>query len=182
VSEPRDPARATAHYRSAVDLVRPFGDASILPIALVAQADVLGRRDAATAFRVVAAAYAIRARVGGDFPPLHRARAERTKEALEQAVGEAAERLWKEGSRLGTDDAVALAFGMVTPRPPSASGLSGRELEVARLVADGLANKAIASRLHLSVRTVESHVRHALQKLGLANRTQLATWARERIQ
>jgi DNA-binding NarL/FixJ family response regulator len=60
--------------------------------------------------------------------------------------------------------------------------LSARELEVAALVADGLANKAIAARLHLSVRTVESHVRHALAKVGLDNRTQLATWARDRIQ
>lgn len=54
-------------------------------------------------------------------------------------------------------------------------------MEVAGLVAEGLANKAIAARLHLSVRTVESHVRHALAKLGLDNRTELATWARERI-
>jgi DNA-binding NarL/FixJ family response regulator len=45
-----------------------------------------------------------------------------------------------------------------------------------------MANKAIAQRLHLSTRTVESHVRHTLAKLGLDNRTQLATWARERIQ
>ena len=45
-----------------------------------------------------------------------------------------------------------------------------------------LANKAIAQQLQLSVRTVESHVRHALTRLGLDNRTQLATWARERIQ
>ena len=48
-----------------------------------------------------------------------------------------------------------------------------------RLVADGLANKAIAAELHLSVRTVESHVRHVLAKAGLSNRTQLAKWARE---
>ena len=72
---------------------------------------------------------------------------------------------------------MALAFGDGRPRPASPSGLSGRELEVAALVADGLANKAIAARLVLSVRTVESHVRHALAKLGLDNRTQLATWA-----
>jgi DNA-binding CsgD family transcriptional regulator len=58
--------------------------------------------------------------------------------------------------------------------------LSVREREVVRLVADGLSNKEIASRLHLSVRTVESHVRHALAKTGLVNRTQLATWAQER--
>jgi DNA-binding NarL/FixJ family response regulator len=80
------------------------------------------------------------------------------------------------------DDAVALAFGTATPRPGSPAGLSVRELEVAGLVADGLANKAIAARLRRSVRTVESHVRHALPKLGLDNRTQLATWARERTQ
>jgi len=55
-------------------------------------------------------------------------------------------------------------------------------VEVAGLVAEGLANKAIAARLHLSVRTVESHVRHALAKTRLENRTQIATWARERIQ
>jgi DNA-binding NarL/FixJ family response regulator len=60
--------------------------------------------------------------------------------------------------------------------------LSSRELDVARLVAEGLQNKAIAARLHLSVRTVESHVRHALGKLGLDNRTQLATWARDHVQ
>jgi predicted ATPase/DNA-binding CsgD family transcriptional regulator len=182
VSEAGDPARATAHYRTAVEFLRPYGDASILPIALAAQAGVLGRREPATGLRVIAAAYAIRARVGGDFPPLHRARAERIKVALQQAVGDAAERLWTEGSRLGVDDAVALAFGTATPRPASTSGLSAREFEVARLVAEGLANKAIASRLHVSVRTVESHVRHVLQKLGLENRTQVATWARERIQ
>jgi DNA-binding NarL/FixJ family response regulator len=48
-------------------------------------------------------------------------------------------------------------------------------------VAEGLSNKAIAARLHLSVRTVESHVRHVLAKAALENRTQLATWAREHL-
>ena len=38
-------------------------------------------------------------------------------------------------------------------------------------MAEGLTNKAIAARLHLSVRTVESHVRHVLGKAGLDNRT-----------
>jgi DNA-binding NarL/FixJ family response regulator len=60
--------------------------------------------------------------------------------------------------------------------------LSTREVDVGRLVANGMSNKEIAAALHLSVRTVESHVRHALGKLGLANRTQLATWTRQRIQ
>ena len=44
-------------------------------------------------------------------------------------------------------------------------------------IADGLANRAIAERLVLSERTVETHVRNLLTKLGLANRTQVAAWA-----
>ncbi|MEU4424670.1 AAA family ATPase [Actinoplanes sp. NPDC024001] len=52
--------------------------------------------------------------------------------------------------------------------------LTAREREIVRLAAEGLANRVIAERLHISERTVETHVRNALAKLGLANRTQLA--------
>jgi DNA-binding CsgD family transcriptional regulator len=55
--------------------------------------------------------------------------------------------------------------------------LTAREREIALLIADGLANRAIAERLVLSERTVETHVRNLLAKLGLANRTQVAAWA-----
>ena len=54
--------------------------------------------------------------------------------------------------------------------------LSARELEVARLVADGLSNPAIAAALFVSVATVKTHVSHILAKLGLDSRTQLARW------
>jgi len=174
--------RATSHYRKAVDCLRPSRDATLLPVALICQAGVLGQRDPANALRVVAAASAIRARVGGEFAPFYRARLERIRAAGEAALGDDAQRLWAQGARLGVDDAAALAFGAVSPRPGSPTGLSARELEVAGLVAEGLPNKAIAARLHLSVRTVESHVRHVLAKVGLENRTQLATWAHERTQ
>jgi DNA-binding CsgD family transcriptional regulator/tetratricopeptide (TPR) repeat protein len=55
-------------------------------------------------------------------------------------------------------------------------GLTKREHEVARLVADGLTNRAIAKRLVLSERTAANHVQHILAKLGLANRSQIASW------
>jgi DNA-binding CsgD family transcriptional regulator len=55
-------------------------------------------------------------------------------------------------------------------------GLTERELEVARLVGQALTNQQIADRLFLSVRTVESHVRSTLAKLGLTTRTEIAVW------
>ena len=57
------------------------------------------------------------------------------------------------------------------------SPLSPRELEVARLVGRGLTNKQIGQTLYVSERTAENHVQHILTKLGLRNRSQIATWA-----
>ena len=51
--------------------------------------------------------------------------------------------------------------------------LSARELEVASLAAAGLANKQIADRLYLSVRTVESQLQRAYEKLGIRRRSDL---------
>jgi DNA-binding NarL/FixJ family response regulator len=56
------------------------------------------------------------------------------------------------------------------------SPLSPRELEVAALLARGHTNKQVAAQLHISERTAQNHVQHILTKLGLANRTQVATW------
>jgi two-component system, NarL family, response regulator NreC len=67
--------------------------------------------------------------------------------------------------------------------PPSASGppddLSAREIEVLRLIALGHTNSEIASRLYLSVRTVESHRAHLQQKTGRTSRADLVAYARD---
>ncbi|MFI6095717.1 ATP-binding protein [Lentzea sp. NPDC051213] len=57
-----------------------------------------------------------------------------------------------------------------------ASVLTRREAQVATLVAEGATNKAIASELQISRRTVEAHVDHILTKLGFSSRTQIAVW------
>ncbi|MFN2155692.1 MAG: response regulator [Anaerolineae bacterium] len=64
------------------------------------------------------------------------------------------------------------------PSPPSdTEQLTGREVEVLKLVAQGLPNKEIADRLVVSERTVRTHVGNILGKLHLANRTQAALYA-----
>jgi DNA-binding NarL/FixJ family response regulator len=58
----------------------------------------------------------------------------------------------------------------------SETPLAAREADVARLIADGLTNKQIGARLFISERTVETHVRNVLHKLGFTTRAQIAAW------
>jgi predicted ATPase/DNA-binding CsgD family transcriptional regulator len=64
-------------------------------------------------------------------------------------------------------------------RSPWRGPLSRREFEVARLISTGMTNRAIANRLLLSQRTVDSHVDHILTKLGQRSRVEIATWVQE---
>ena len=59
----------------------------------------------------------------------------------------------------------------------AANPLSPRESEVASLIALAMSNRQIAEQLVLSERTVETHVRSILAKLGYSTRTEIATWS-----
>ncbi len=61
--------------------------------------------------------------------------------------------------------------------PDASAELTPREMEVLKLIAEGLANAAIAERLGLSEKTVKGHVSNVLSKLHLADRTQAAVYA-----
>src|SRR5262252_10247415 len=54
--------------------------------------------------------------------------------------------------------------------------LSRREQEIADLVAQGLTNRQIAQKLFISERTVDGHLEHVREKLGVNTRAQVATW------
>lgn len=63
---------------------------------------------------------------------------------------------------------------------PELDSLTAREQEVLLLIARGYTYKEIAGRLHLSVKTIETHVSSVLRKLQLSNRNELTRWAAQR--
>lgn len=67
-----------------------------------------------------------------------------------------------------------------TPITPAADELSGREIDVLKLLAAGASNRDIADKLILAEGTVKNHVSNILSKLHAENRTQAANMARER--
>ena len=85
------------------------------------------------------------------------------------------------GKRLSRDAAATLALGEASPagagQASEGSGvLRPREAEIARLVAQGQSNKEIGAQLFISERTVESHIRNIMNKLGFNSRAQIAAW------
>lgn len=72
--------------------------------------------------------------------------------------------------------------GALLPEPTApGSGLSAREEEVLRLVADGLANKQVATALGITERTVKAHLGSVFRQIGVADRTSAALWARDHL-
>ncbi|WP_436501703.1 ATP-binding protein [Actinokineospora sp. HUAS TT18] len=105
---------------------------------------------------------------------------------VRRALGEAFDVDVAEGAALPYAEAMQLA--LATPAVDKAGfgeqlGVTSRQLQVARLVADGLTNKQIAARLTLSTRTIENHVLRTITSLGLSGkgRAGLAAWYAEHI-
>jgi DNA-binding NarL/FixJ family response regulator len=71
-------------------------------------------------------------------------------------------------------------LGAPSPQPTSDSPLTPRELDVLRLIADGIGNVEIGERLHIGLGTVKGHIRDILEKLSASDRTQAAVNALRR--
>jgi DNA-binding CsgD family transcriptional regulator len=148
------------------------------------------------AARLFGASYTVRMEAGASempfFTPLLAKGREAARAALPAAKFEAE---FEAGKVLDADaalelalgaparDAVAAAAAGTAPRKAAAapgaaaSGLlAKREADVARLVAEGMTNRQIGARLFISERTVDSHVRSILNKLGVGSRAQIAAW------
>lgn len=97
----------------------------------------------------------------------------RLREAFGNNESDAA---WAAGAAMSTEDSIAYAQRGRGQHRRASSGwasLTPTERAVVDLVSEGLANKAIAARLFISLRTVESHLSHVYTKLGLSSRVQL---------
>jgi DNA-binding CsgD family transcriptional regulator len=128
--------------------------------------------------RLCSAADAIRQRMGAVRFKIHDADVEDTTATARNALGgNDFDAAWSEGAALSTVEAIAYAQRGRGERKRPSSGwasLTPTELDVVRLVSEGLGNKDIASRLFISPRTVQAHLTHIYNKLGLTSRVQLA--------
>jgi ATP/maltotriose-dependent transcriptional regulator MalT len=179
-----DRLRGEALAREAAACKHALDDRNGLAIVLETlawMAAELGQHERAT--HLLGAAERVRHEISQTLIELFRTQHERSESAARHGLGTRAyDAAFAHGHAMTIDEGVVFAVGgtrrpkptpAVKPEPPA---LTGRQLEIARLIADDLSNKQIAARLFLSERTVETHITNMLSKLGLNSRVQISRW------
>lgn len=149
--------------------------------ALATAASMAGR--AQRAAELLGASEMLRLAIGAETSPFTMPLVEKTREQSTAVLGLARfNKAFEAGVHLDRQGAMELALGRKVVRDPgpaidrTSGPLGKREREVAELIAEGLSNKEIATRLFLSERTVETHVYNILNKLGFNSRVNIASW------
>jgi predicted ATPase/DNA-binding NarL/FixJ family response regulator len=182
-------AEAIRCYQESLRRWEPWMYVAGMPFAVEAIAWVVSAvRPDDLAARLLGASAAVWRRSGMrvDELPFYFEQDRQAQEAVRAAIGqERYEAAFAEGNSCSLEEALALATSIGKPksgRPAPSRGegepgpLTKRESQVAELVAEGLTNKDIASRLLIAQRTVETHVENIIGKLGVRLRAQVAAW------
>jgi DNA-binding CsgD family transcriptional regulator len=180
-----DLEQARGFYREGLTIAQRIDDR----VAQYALLDSLGCVAAGSAqprvaAQLLGAAETVRTQAGASLIPILAPMIATAEDVAVAAIGQSKfEAELNAGKRLSRDEAIRLALGEPDPRAvraaenDKAAGLLGkREADVAQLVAEGLSNKQIGAKLFISERTVDSHVRNILNKLGFNSRAQIAGW------
>ena len=183
-------------YQESLDVAREIGDKVLIALGLEALAGVIAAQvEPVWATRLWGAASALRETIGAPMPPIERAVYERAVAAARMHLGEQVfASAWSEGRTMTPEQALASRGPVILPQPllstPSSippvkpalthpEGLTARELEVLRLLAQGLTSAQIAERLVIGVVTVNFHVRSIYSKLGVTSRAAATRYALE---
>ena len=178
-----DPAPSRPMLEEGLQIARRIDDRLLQSTLVGALGCCIAPSTPRLAAQLLGAAEKLRAEAGASANPTLAPLVTRTVDTLTTALGTSRfDAEVNAGQRLTRGAALALALGEPTGdavEPPHSVGpgqLTKRESEVAQLVADGLTNKQVGTRLFISERTVENHVRNILNKTGFHSRTQLAGW------
>jgi len=191
-----DYARSQALYEQGVKVARELGDKlAIIPGLEGLAATVVAQGNHVWAAHLWGVAEALRETVGVPIPPVEHASYNRSVAASRAQLGEQAFAFaWAEGRTMSPEQALAapeqVALPVPTRReqslspapadPPSyPDGLTAREVEVLRIVAQGLTNEQVAKRLVISPRTVDTHLTSIYSKIGVSSRTAATRYAIE---
>ncbi len=191
-----DQLLARTLYQESLDVAREVGDKVLIALGLEGLARmVVTQGEPVWATRLWGAAVALRETIGAPMPPLERAGYERAVADVRMHLGEQIfDTVWTEGRAMTPEQALATKGSVTLPQPllsaPSSippvqpapthpDELTAREIEVLRLLAQGMTNAQIAKRLILSSHTVHAHVRSIYMKLDVNSRSSVTRYAIE---
>ena len=175
---------AAAHLREALRLAVRTGNWFDLRIGLSQCGDLCAATGrAAEALTLWAACAAVDRREGPTYPSWFETRREEQQRQARQALGPGRARAAEDrGAAMSLATAAEYALMLTDPGPPQPAApgsgqLSARERELVTLVAQGRTNAQIAAELHISVRTVGSHLDRIRDKTGCRRRADLTRLA-----
>ncbi len=177
----RDDHGAAVAYHDALQLWAGIRDRWYIVRALAGLAELASaHRGAQSAAVLLGSIDALEQEAGAPLHPHARLNYDRAAAAARAALGEKRFAALREaGRQLSFDEIVAAAAAVTVPAGTTGTVLTSREHDVLRLLVQSRTDREIAAALFLSPRTVNAHVASILGKLGVANRREAASRARE---